>query len=133
MLAAADPTLLRSAIARRDGEDDARLDDAEVKSLIGELPRDEPLEAYADLAQLRREDPDAAAMAKASLGPGAWAKPPPPWVPAPRAGARRLLGDRAGHRERRGAARQGGPAQLRGLLHDIARRSRAAAPGLSDG
>ena len=81
MLAARDPALLRAAIARRDGDDDGQLDDGEVKSLIGELPRDEPLEAYADLAQLRRDDPAARAMARrepwmrrlgkaaASLGP----------------------------------------------------------------
>jgi hypothetical protein len=81
MLAADDPASLRAAIDRRDGDDDAQLDDGEVKSLIGELPRKEPLEIYADLAQLRRDDLDAAAMAQrepwmrrlgkasASLGP----------------------------------------------------------------
>ena len=65
MVAADDPASLRAAIDRRDGKDDAQLDDSEVKSLIGELPRKEPLEVYADLAQLRRDDPDAAAMARA--------------------------------------------------------------------
>ncbi len=65
MLAADDPGLLRTAIERRDGTDDNQLDDGEVKSLIDELPREEPLEVYADLTELRHDDPNAAAMARA--------------------------------------------------------------------
>jgi hypothetical protein len=81
MLTARDPALLRAAIARRDGHDESQLDDGEVKALIGELPRDEPLEVYVDLAQLRSDDAAARALAQrepwmrrlgkaaASLGP----------------------------------------------------------------
>ena len=64
MLAASDPALLRTAIERRDGKQDDQLDDGKVKSLLGELPQQEPLEAYADLAELRRDNPDAAAIAE---------------------------------------------------------------------
>jgi hypothetical protein len=81
MLAARDPAQLRAAIQRRDGDSEGQLDDAEVESLLGELPREEQLEAYADVPALRREDPEAAALAQrqpwirrlgkaaASLGP----------------------------------------------------------------
>ncbi len=86
MLAAAGPALLRAAIARRDGDDAAQLDDGEVKALIGKLPREEPLEAYADLAQLRRANPDAAAIARSEpwtrrLGKAAGSLGPRPAAP----------------------------------------------------
>ncbi len=86
MLAAADLALLRTAIKRRDGNQDDQLDDGEVKSLLGELPRQEPLEAYADLAELRRDDPDAAAIAEAEpwfrrLGKAAVSLGPRPGAP----------------------------------------------------
>jgi hypothetical protein len=63
MLAAQTPAELRAAIDLRDGDRDAQLDDGEVKSLLAKLPGDAPLEAYADMAQLRRRDPAAAALA----------------------------------------------------------------------
>jgi hypothetical protein len=81
MLAARDPGQLRAAIERRDGDSDDQLDDGEVKSLLGELPHEAPLEAYADVPAMRSEDPEVAALAQrepwvrrlgkaaASLGP----------------------------------------------------------------
>ena len=64
MVAAPDPAGLRAAIERRDGDRDAQLDDGEVKALLVKLPRDEPLEAYADIALLRDDDQAVAALAQ---------------------------------------------------------------------
>ena len=63
MLAAESAAELRAAIALRDGNSDAQLDDSEVKTLLAKLPTDAPVEAYADLSLLRRRDPALAALA----------------------------------------------------------------------
>jgi hypothetical protein len=49
--------LVRSAIARRDGDSDDRLDDAAVESLFEGLDQTGPLLVYADLGYVREADP----------------------------------------------------------------------------
>jgi len=65
------PRTLRAAIALRDGDDDAQLDEGPVNDLIRKLPEPGEVQAYADVGGLLGADPGMAALAS---GTGAWTR-----------------------------------------------------------
>jgi hypothetical protein len=64
-----DARTLRAAIALRDGNDDAQLDEGQVSDLIRKLPDPGEIQAYVSVAGLVEGDPGMAALAK---GAGDW-------------------------------------------------------------
>jgi hypothetical protein len=60
------PRTLRAAIALRDGDDDAQLDEGPVNDLIRKLPEPGEVQAYADVGGLLASDPGMAALASGS-------------------------------------------------------------------
>jgi hypothetical protein len=65
------PRTLRAAIALRDGDDDAQLDEGPVNDLIRKLPEPGEVQAYANVDSLLADDPGMAALAR---GSGAWTR-----------------------------------------------------------
>jgi hypothetical protein len=64
-----DAASLRAALTLRDSNQDEQLDEDQVADLLGELPVQPPLVAYADVAALERTDPAVTALA---LGERTW-------------------------------------------------------------
>jgi hypothetical protein len=76
LVAAADPTTVRAALRRRDGDSDAQLDEDVVKGVLDELRIDGPLDVYANVDRVIESDPGLAAAAAGT-----------PWLEALRQGA----------------------------------------------
>jgi hypothetical protein len=66
---ARDARTVRAAIALRDGDEDAQLDDGQVTDLIRKLPEPGEIQAYVSVAGLLDGDPGMAALAR---GAGDW-------------------------------------------------------------